>query len=715
MERIPNFEPCKSYFRAERKELRCGLTRFFETSNRSGLKLLGYRGGGTHFASERAGVSDTAGHRVYRIQKHTRSNHFMNLSPSQTEKPANPPPGRRETSEQFQGANVYSEPSKNNRILTVALLVAVAIALGLGFWNLSRQLAPQLITSSTSKEQISASLLPEKSVAVLPFENLSDDNENAFLADGVQGDILSALSKVADLKVIGRTSVNSYAAGGARNLHEIAETLGVAYVLEGTVGQTHGKVRITAQLTDARTQNRLWAETYERDLGEVFAIQSEIVQRTISQLRANVSEKEKAAIAERPTKDLTAYGLYVRANALTATIALNPQINDRLREAIQLLDQAIARDPDFYLAYCELSVTHDYLYFFGLDHTPERLALAEAALKAVVRLRPDAGETHLARANFFYRCYLDYNHARTELGLAERALPNNSQIFELTGYIDRRQGLWNESARSLQRALELDPRNFFMLQQIALSYQEFRQFGAMAAALDRALKLIPRDVDTRVTRALVDLEWKADPRPLDEIIRKTLAEDPAKAPDLAAQWFYVALCQRDPVAVAQALAAIPASGTSVDLNFPRSWCEGLAARVRGDDAAAQTAFLAARAEVEKTVREQSDYGPSFTVLGLIDAGLGRKEEALREGLHAVELLPITKDSIDGAEVMKYLGVIYAWCGEKDLAIKQITATLQIPSTLSYGNLKLHPCWDLLRGEPRFEKIVADLAPKDREK
>ena len=644
------------------------------------------------------------------------SNHIMNPSSPPAEKSVKSPPVRRETSEQSQDANVYSEPRhKNNRILTVALLVAVAIALGLGFWNLSRQLAPQLITSSTSKEQTSASLLPEKSVAVLPFENLSDDNENAFLADGVQGDILGALSKVADLKVIGRTSVNSYAAGGARNLHEIAETLGVAYVLEGTVGQTHGKVRITAQLTDARTQNRLWAETYQRDLGEVFAIQSEIVQRTISQLRANVSEKEKAAIAERPTKDLTAYGLYVRANALTATIALNPQINDRLREAIQLLDQAIARDPDFYLAYCELSVTHDYLYFFGLDHTPERLALAEAALKAVVRLRRDAGETHLARANFFYRCYLDYNHARTELGLAERALPNNSQIFELTGYIDRRQGLWNESARSLQRALELDPRNFFMLQQIALSYQEFRQFGAMAAALDRALKLIPRDVDTRVTRALVDLEWKADPQPLDEIIRKTLAEDPAKAPDLAAQWFYVGLCERDRVAVAQALAAIPANGISVDLNFPRSWCEGLAARARDDAAAARAAFLIARAEVEKTVREQPDYGPGLTVLGLIDAGLGRKEEAIREGLHAVELLPISKDSIDGAEVMKYLGVIYAWCGEKDLAIKQITATLQIPSTLSYGNLKLHPYWDLLRGEPRFEKIVADLAPKSREK
>ena len=640
----------------------------------------------------------------------------MNLYTPEVGNPQEPAQRRRETPEKFANTNgSLDSRRKIKRLLTAAFLVAVAIGMGLGFWSLSRQLAPQLISSPASAEDGNATLLAEKSVAVLPFENLSEDKESAFLADGVQGDILTALSKIADLKVISRTSVNSYAAGTARNLREIAESLGVAYVLEGSVRQAGKKVRITAQLTDARTDTRLWAETYERDSGEVFAIQSEIVQRTISQLRANVSEKEKAAIAERPTKDLAAYGLYVQAKALIATISLNAQINEKLREAIQLLEQAIARDPDFYLAYCELSATHDYLYFFGLDHTPDRLARANAALKAVVRLRPDAGETHLARANFFYRCYLDYDHARTELGLAQRALPNNSEIFELTGYMDRRQGLWNESARSLQRALELDPRNFFMLQQIALSYQEFRQFGAMAAALERALKLIPRDVDTRVTRALVDLEWKADPRPLDEIVRKTLAEDPAKAPDLAAQWFYVALCKRDPVAVAQALAAIPASGTSVDLNFPRSWCEGLAARARGDAAAAQAAFLAARAEVEKTVREQSDYGPGFTVLGLIDAGLGRKEEALREGLHAVELLPITKDSIDGAEVMKYLGVIYAWCDEKDLAIQQITATLQIPSTLSYGNLKLHPYWDRLRDEPRFKKIVADLAPKKPEK
>jgi TolB-like protein len=596
-------------------------------------------------------------------------------------------------------------------VLTAALVSSVALAMGLGIWSLSRQLAPE----PASPEATALAVLPEKSIAVLPLENLSEDKQNAFLADGVQDDIRTALAKVADLKVINRTSVNTYAAGTRRNLREIAQTLGVAFVLEGSVLQSGEKVRMAVRLTDARSGTPAWEENYERDLADVFTIQRDIVQQIISQLQATVSPKEKAAIDERPTKDLIAYGLYVRGKALVATISLNAQISEKLHEAVHLLDQAIERDPDFFLAYCQLAAAHNYLYFFGLDHTPARLALADGALKTVIRLRPDAGETHLARADFLYRCYLDYEKARAELAVAQRALPNNSDIFELTGYIDRRQGLWNESARSLQRALALDPRNFFILQQIALSYQEFRQFRAMAAALDRALVLIPGDLDTRVTRASVDLEWRADPRPLRESIRTILAENPATASDLAAQWFYLALCERDPAAVTQALAAIPDSGTAVDLNFPRSWCEGLAARSKGDGAAAQAAFLAAHAEVERTVSEQPGYAPALCVLGLIDAALGRKDEAIREGRHAIELLPITKDSIDGAELVKYMGVIYAWCGEKDLAIEQIEATLKIPSTLSYGNLKLHPTWDPLRGDPRFEKIVTDLTPQNPEK
>ena len=605
----------------------------------------------------------------------------------------------------------YTSNRRGKPVLAAALLSSLALAMGFGIWSLSRQLAPE----SASPEATALAVLPEKSIAVLPLENLTEDKGNAFLADGVQDDIRTALAKVADLKVINRTSVNTYAAGTRRNLREIAQTLGVAFILEGSVRQSGEKVRISVQLTDARSGAPAWEKSYERDLADVFAIQSDVVQQILSRLQATVSPKEKTAIDERPTKDLIAYGLYVRAKALVATISLNAQINEKLREAVSLLDQAIARDPDFFLAYCQLGAAHNYLYFFVLDHTPARLALADGALKTIIRLRPDAGEAHLARADFLYRCYLDYEKARDELDIAKRTLPNNSDIFELTGYIDRRQGLWNESARSLQRAIALDPRNFFILQQIALSYQEFQQFRAMAAALDRALILIPHDLDTQVTRALVDLEWRADPRPLRETIRTNLSENPATAPDLAAQWFYLALCERDAAAITEALAAIPDSGTALDLNFPRSFCEGVAARARGDEATAHAAFLAAHAELECTVSEQPGYGPALCVLGLIDAALGRKDEALREGRRAIELLPITKDSIDGAELMKYVGVIYAWCGEKDLAIKQIAATLKIPSTLSYGNLKLHPNWDSLRGDPRFEKIITDLAPKNPER
>ena len=640
----------------------------------------------------------------------------MNVYPEEIVDPKEPAKLSSKALEQAAGVADSSDRSRRGKpVLTAALLSTVALAMGFGIWSLSRQLAPELNSVSASPEAAALAVLPEKSIAVLPLENLSEDKQNAFLADGVQDDIRTALAKVADLKVINRTSVNTYAAGTRRNLRELAQTLGVAFVLEGSIRQSGEKVSITAQLIDARSGVPAWEENYERDLADIFAIQSDIVQRIISQLQATVSPKEKAAIDERPTKDLIAYGLYVRAKALIATISLNAQINEKLREAVDLLDQAIERDPSFFLAYCQLAVAHNYLYFFGLDHTPARLARADSTLQTVIRLRPDAGETHLARADFLYRCYLDYEKARAELAVAQRALPNNSEIFELTGYIDRRQGLWNESARSLQRALALDPRNFFILQQIALSYQEFRQFRAMAAALDRALVLIPGDLDTRVTRASVDLEWRADPRPLRESIRTILAENPATASDLAAQWFYLALCERDPAAVTQALAAIPDSGTAVDLNFPRSWCEGLAARSKGDVATAQAAFLAAHAELERTVSEQPGYAPALCVLGLIDAALGRKDEAIREGRRAIELLPITKDSIDGAELMKYMGVIYAWCGEKDFAIEQIAATLKIPSTLSYGNLKLHPNWDSLRGDPRFEKIVTDLAPKNPEK
>ena len=596
----------------------------------------------------------------------------------------------------------FSSPVR--RHTTAGLLVIFVIVASWALWTLATYLTPQLIGSRVPGADSGLAFLPEKSVAVLPFEDKNTSASNAFPASGVQTEILTTLSKIADLKVISSYSVNGYTPGKPRNLRDIAQTLGVSYFVEGSVSQSGEKISIAVRLTDGRTDGRVWEQTYDRNCADVFAVVSDIARQIISHLQLTVSAEEKGRIEEKPTQDLVAYGFYLQAKALTS-VSISAQLNERLLEAVRLLDDAIARDPNFYDAYCQLSSAHNQLYFFGFDHTPTRLAAAERALAAVTRLRPEAPETHLAQADFLYRCHLDYDQARTELALAEHALPNNSQIFQLTGYIDRRQNRWNESARSLQRALGLDPQNFLILQQIALSYQEFRKFSSMAAALDRAMALAPNDVDSRVTRALIDLEWKGDSKPLHQLIKQRLQQDRTTAPDLADQWFYVAMCERDAAAASEAVSAMPPRGTSVDLNFPRTWCEGWAARLRGDEAAAGSAFRAARAEVEKSVNEAPYYGPNFTVLGMIDAMLGQKQNAIREGLHAIELLPTHKDAIDGAELVKYLAFIYAWCGEKDQAIDQLGTTMKIPSTLSYGNLKLHPYWDPLRGDPRFEHML----------
>src|SRR5213082_2863571 len=460
----------------------------------------------------------------------------------------------------------------------------------------------------------------EKSIAVLPFENLSEEKENAFFADGVQDKILTDLAKIADLKVISRTSVMQYKSDLSRNLREIAEQLGVAHVLEGSVQRIAGRVRVTAQLIDARTDAHLWAEHYDRPLNDVFAIQSEVAQAIADQLHAKLSPEEKAGINDRPTSDLVAYDLYVRAEALRADTSFSSRLKENLLQATQLLEQAIARDPTFFLAYCRLAEVHDLIYFFGSDHTPARLALANTAIQAALRLRPDSGEAHLALAEHLYRGYRDHEHALAELALARRALPNDPLIFELIGFITRRQGRWEESTINLKRALELDPRNVFFLQQLSLTYELQRRYRDLALVLDRTLKLVPSDPDTRVVRALIDLEERADPGPVHATIEAVVAEDPAAAKSTAERWFYVALCERDNFGVSRALALVPPEGISEgSIWWPRPFFEALAARARGDAAVARAAFTAARGEVEKTTREQADYAQGITVLALIDA------------------------------------------------------------------------------------------------
>jgi TolB-like protein/class 3 adenylate cyclase/Flp pilus assembly protein TadD len=560
---------------------------------------------------------------------------------------------------------------------------------------------------------------PEKSIAVLPFENLSEEKQNEYFAEGVQDQILTDLSQIADLKVISRTSVMQYKspAPAGRNLRRIGQQLGVAHVVEGSVQRAGNKIRVSAQLIDARTDAHLWAQTYDRDLVDVFAIQSEIAKAIAEQLQARLSPNEKAEIEKPPTTDLAAFDLYTRAKTLLLSLTFTSNYQQVLQQAIELLNQAVGRDPAFFEAYYHLVYAHGQAYSVFGDHTPARLALAEAALQAATRLRPDAGETHLARANYLYSCLRDYNGALTELEVARRTLPNDPRIFGLTGYILRRRGQQEEGVRNLERAVELDPRNPLMLQQLALSYQILRRYLEGAAALDRALTIVPNDVVVKALRALVEFDWKAETRPLHATINEILRDNPGTISDVADNWFECALAERDPTAAERALVAVGDNPCWIDtaVILSRSFGEGLLARMMNDEARAHTAFIKARLEQEKIVQAQPGYGPPLCALGLIDAALGRKEEALREGRRAIELFPVEKDASAGSQMLVYFAMIAAWAGEKDAALQYLAANVQSPGgylVATYGALKLLPFWDPLRGDPRFEKIVASLAPKD---
>jgi tetratricopeptide (TPR) repeat protein len=484
-------------------------------------------------------------------------------------------------------------------------------------------------------------------------------------------------------------------------------------VLEGSVQRAGNKVRVNAQLINARTDAHEWADNYDRPVDDVFAIQSEIAKAIADQLQAKLSPKEKSAIEQAPTRDLVAFDLYSRAKSLMLTTSFSAIGGQNLRKAVDLLEQALARDSSFFLAQCQLAYAHDNLYFLGLDHTPARLAAAQAAVEAAFRLQPDAGEAHLARAEHLYRGYLDYDGALAELEIARKSLPNDPRVFELTGYIARRRGQQEGALRNLQRAIELDPRNFFTLQQIALSYVNLRRYSEEAAVLDRALSIKPDDVETKVVRALLPLDWKADTRPLHQALDEIRRSDPEAIKSVADTWFLCSLAERDGAAAESALVALDDNVFGNDaIQFRRDFGEGLIARMTKDGAKARAAFTAARAEQQKRVDGQPDYGPAICVLAVMDAALGRKEEALREGQRAIDLLPMEKDSINGAHMIEFFAISAAWVGEKDLACDKLAAALRLPGTLSYGQLKLLPWWDPLRGYPRFEKIVASLAPKE---
>jgi TolB-like protein/Tfp pilus assembly protein PilF len=604
-----------------------------------------------------------------------------------------------------------------DRMIIVVLLLALTY-LGIDKFVLNPRREAALVATAAkasfnSGPNESRAAIPTKSIAVLPFESLSDNKENAYFADGVQDEILTDLAKVADLKVISRTSVMQYRGAATRNLRQIGQQLGVAHVLEGSVQRAANKIRVNAQLIDARNDAHVWAHTYDRDLADVFAIQSEIAETIAEQLQAQLSPREKAAIAEAPTNDVVANDLYVRARALD-DMANDPGAKQYLLQGTSLLEEAVRRDPRFLLAYCLMCETQLDLYWYGFDHTRERLELGRAALQKAEQLQPDAGEVHMQKGIYAYHGFRDYDTALAEYEIARRSLPNSSRLYLQLGAVGRRQARWDDSIRNFDRAIELDPRNFEVVEEAAFTYEGLNHYDQARKLLKQAIEISPKDYFARISLAQLSFYQKAD---LGDLRRQltVFRDEGAESTANAAEVFVAcALADRDPSAAEEALSYIPNEGIIENIqNFliPRDWFVGLVARTFGDNKRAQSAFAAARAIAAKITQDQPDYAPAWSMLGLIDAGLGQKADAISEGKRACELLPLSKDSWEGPIFVTNLAIIYSWLGEKDLALEQLGISAQNPVGMPYGELKLQPYWDPLRGDPRFDKLVAAVEAK----
>lgn len=554
---------------------------------------------------------------------------------------------------------------------------------------------------------------PEKSIAVLPFENLSDDQQNAYFADGIQDDILSNLAKVADLKVTSRTSVRQYRTG-TRNLREIGEALGVAYVMEGTVRREANRVRINAQLIDARTDVHVWNDTFEREITDLFALQTELARRIAFALRANLSPREKASLQIHPTNDLDAYDAYLRARAFFRWSGVG-DAQENGEKALPLLDQATTRDPEFALAYALRSRVHAEMYWFGYDKRPLRLAQARAAAETALRLRPDLGDAHIALAFYYYYAFREYELARNELTTALRAIPNEPDIPSAFGVLDRRQGRWEESIENLERARQLDPRNAAAIWNLLETHTYLGRYRDAERAIAEGVEMFSDAHFFPIALAGLRLRETGDTAPL-RVAVDLVPKDFNPGGAISTIALRASLMDRDYVRAQALLETAPCqrfndtglSGMAGALDgyiVPRVWYTGLIARGLGNAEEARRAFTEARREVEEDLAQWPEEAKTLAMLGLIDAALGRREEAIREGRRAVELLPIAKDAVDGPLLATNLAVIYAQLGENDLAINELERLVGLPAGPTAGMLRAEPEWDPLRSDARFQNLV----------
>ena len=600
--------------------------------------------------------------------------------------------------------------SRRRRAALVATgTVLVVAGIAIGDWLFQR--------SKSSAEM-------ERSIAVLPFENLSANGEDTYFTVGMQDEVTDDLAKLAGMKVIGSQSTRSYLPGKERNLHAIGRDLGVRHLLEGTVSRDHDQMRVVLQLVDLRDSGNPWTETYERPMKDVFALQSEITQAVVARLKARLSPNETAALDSPPTADLRAYDLYLRAQATGVLVKDTVDLASLAQQRISLLDQAVEHDPKFVLAYCALAKAYDEL-FQAKDITPvekrdvDYRALAAAALEKARRIQPDVGPVHLALAYHFLWANNDFSQARAEIDLARRTMPNSAELEMTAGAIARRQSRWDDAVRSHERAAALEPRAEDNLFALANAYRLMRQYDRFDGVINRLLGILPpdRSATYRVFRTFGPLEGEGELGPLRAAVATVTPEEDASGAIRDLHNLILALWNHDPDSVSRI--SKQAAETTFVFNatrYPKEWYEGLAARMRGDKKAAEAAFAAARLEVEKAVSADASDGRALSLLAMIDAGLGRRELAVQEAEHACDLVTFENSGPSAPVVRCNLAVVYAWNGQTDLAISTLNSLVNrpagsnLPAQPTYGDFRWNPLWDPLRSDPRFTAIMKQLAP-----
>jgi TolB-like protein/Tfp pilus assembly protein PilF len=549
----------------------------------------------------------------------------------------------------------------------------------------------------------------DKSIAVLPFENLSDEKENAYFADGIQDDLLTNLSKIGDLRVISRTSVMQYR-GRPTNLRDIGKALGVSNILEGSVRRSGNKVRVNVQLIDANTDEHIWANDYDKDVTNVFDLQSDLAREIANALKAELSPAEKSQMTTKPTENGEAYLAFVQAHDLSCAV----EDLSKLKQSAQLYQRAIDLDPNFALAFARYSQLEGWMMRTH-DASPEHREKARALAERALQLQPDLPEAHLALGFSYYWGDNNYEAALKEFEIAKRALPNESEVYLAIGAIQRRQGKWAESTANLEKAVSLNPKDAWALQNLVFNYQMLRNFNAANKTVDRALQINPRSIGLLGIKAKLAIGDKGDLSVGEKILEKAKSFPMSSEERLGmiGGRANLLLDQRKYKEVVQLAATVPddtfaeVPGSIAYKYFPL----GIAYKALGDDAAARAAFLKAKDVLEEQVKQKPDDADLRVQFAKLLAWLGEKDAAIAEAQQAMDLRPESKDAFEGPKVTEQVAQVYTILGDNVRAIELLDALLSRPSEVTSQTLKVDPAWDPIRNDPGFQALFAKYAGK----